>query len=104
MPNVSTQLSMTLALSFLSTIAHGKIYSDQLVIDKLENHQCRAGYRLITHYEALEHRDSILSRMQTWDIVGLQNGWAIMGEGYHGEIKSEQASRQQYSTNADHHN
>ena len=92
MPNVSTQLSMTLALSFLSTIAHGKIYSDQLVIDKLENHQCRAGYRLITHYEALEHRDSILSRMQTWDIVGLQNGWAIMGEGYHGEIKSEQAS------------
>ncbi|EDP59920.1 aerolysin family beta-barrel pore-forming toxin [Vibrio sp. AND4] len=92
MLNVSTLLTMTLALSLLSTFAHSKVFSDQLVIDEMENHQCRSGYRQLNHQEALEHRNSLLSRMQTWDIVGLENGWVIMGTGYHGKIKPEQAS------------
>ncbi|YCO05008.1 aerolysin family beta-barrel pore-forming toxin [Vibrio sp. VNB-15] len=96
MPNVSTPLSITLALSFLSTFAHAKIYSDQLVIDELESHQCRQGYRQLTYQEAQEHKGSILSRMQTWDIIGLENDWAIMGTGYHGQIKPEQPSSKKW--------
>ncbi|NOJ17370.1 aerolysin family beta-barrel pore-forming toxin [Vibrio jasicida] len=92
MLHVSTPLSITLALSFLSTFAQAKIYSDQLVIDELENHQCRSDYRQLTYQEAQEHKTAILSRMQTWDIVGLESGWAIMGSGYHGQIKPEQSS------------
>ncbi len=91
MLHVSTPLSITLALSFLSTFAQAKIYSDQLVIDEFENHQCRSDYRQLTYQEAQEHKTAILSRMQTWDIVGLESGWAIMGSGYH--ARSNQNNR-----------
>ncbi|WP_146491225.1 aerolysin family beta-barrel pore-forming toxin [Vibrio sp. T20] len=92
MLNVSKTMLFSTALSLIPLTAHSKIYSDQIVLDKLGEDVCRSDYRPLTHTEAQEHKTALISRMNVWDIAGLQNDWGIMGSGYHGLIKQGQPS------------
>ncbi len=76
-------------LSVLSTGVNAKIYPDQIVRDNLGDDVCRSGYRPLDRFEAEEHKNSLLQRMGTWDIVGLKDNWVIMGPGYYGLIKQD---------------
>ena len=92
MINVSRTILFSTALSVISFTAHAKIYSDQIVLDKLGEDICRFDYRALNNSEAQEHKTALISRMNVWDIVGLQHDWVIMGSGYHGLIKPGQPS------------
>ncbi|MEZ8037609.1 aerolysin family beta-barrel pore-forming toxin [Vibrio crassostreae] len=92
MLNVSKTMLFSTALSLIPLTAHSKIYSDQIVLDKLGEDVCRSDYRPLTHTEAQEHKTALIYRMNVWDIAGLQNDWGIMGSGYHGLIKQGQPS------------
>ena len=90
--NVSKTALFIAATSLTSYSVNAKIYSDQIVLDKLGEDICRSDYRPLSNTEAQEHKTSLLSRMNVWDIIGLQNDWVIMGSGYHGLIKHGQPS------------
>ncbi|MEZ8017974.1 aerolysin family beta-barrel pore-forming toxin [Vibrio splendidus] len=92
MLNVSKTILFSAALSLIAFTAHSKIYSDQVVLDKLGEDSCRSDYRPLNKFEAQEHKTALISRMNVWDIVGLQDDWEIMGSGYHGLIKQGQAN------------
>ena len=92
MLNVSKTILFSTALSLIPLTAHSKIYSDQIVLDNLGEDVCRSDYRPLTHTEAQEHKTALISRMNVWDIAGLQDDWVIMGSGYHGLIKRDQDS------------
>ncbi|EDK28052.1 hypothetical protein VSWAT3_23979 [Vibrionales bacterium SWAT-3] len=83
-------------LSVLSTGVNAKIYPDQIVRDNLGDDVCRSGYRPLDRYEAEEHKNSLLPRMGTWDIVGLKDNWVIMGPGYYGLIKQDTPNYQTF--------
>ncbi|MEL0608382.1 aerolysin family beta-barrel pore-forming toxin [Vibrio echinoideorum] len=92
MLNVSKIILFTTALSLISFTTYAKIYSDQIVLDKLGEDTCRSAYRPLTNTEAQEHKTALISRMSVWDITGLRGDWVIMGSGYHGLIKQGQSS------------
>ncbi|MEZ9397396.1 aerolysin family beta-barrel pore-forming toxin [Vibrio splendidus] len=92
MLNVSKTMLFSAALSLIPFTAHSKIYSDQIVLDKLGDDSCRSDYRPLNKFEAQEHKTALISRMSVWEIAGLQDDWVIMGSGYHGLIKQGQAT------------
>lgn len=92
MLNVSKTMLLSAALSLIPFTVHSKIYSDQIVLDKLGDDNCRSDYRPLNKFEAQEHKTALISRMNVWEITGLQDDWVIMGSGYHGLIKKGQES------------
>ncbi|MCW0469214.1 hypothetical protein OH492_09685 [Vibrio chagasii] len=47
-------------------------YTSDRSSDNLGDDVCRSGYRPLDRFEAEEHKNSLLPRMGTWDIVGLK--------------------------------
>ncbi|WP_373943657.1 aerolysin family beta-barrel pore-forming toxin [Vibrio chagasii] len=88
--NVSKTVLISAAISLTPHSVNAKIYSDQVVLDDLGEDSCRHDYRPLTYSEAQEHKAALVSRMNVWDIIGLQDDWVIMGSGYHGLIKHGQ--------------
>ncbi len=91
MLNVSKTILFSTALSFTTFDGSFKNILRPNCLRRAGEDVCRSDYRPLTHAEAQEHKTALISRMNVWDIAGLQNDWVIHVS-HHGLIKRDQAS------------
>jgi hypothetical protein len=84
MLNVKKYVLFSIPLCCMSYYSDAKVFSDQITF---ASPHCPEDYRLLKYYEAREHKQVLLSKMEDFSIYGLDDNWIIKGAGYHGLIE-----------------
>lgn len=56
---------------------------------RFDGETCPFGFTLITYEEAVENRDILIQKLDTWDIARIANGGSMDGSGYDSQIRQK---------------
>jgi hypothetical protein len=87
--DLANSATSNLSSGGLTNTSPSSVQNFEAAVVKVSGEACPSGSTLVTYQEALNNRDVLSQKLDTWDIARLADGGSMDGSGYDSKIRAE---------------